>query len=346
MSDYKFGEPFVHENWYIFPHTTLDNIKLDDCPGSVTGTCINTATVEDCAKICRDIQPCFAGYFIETPDKHNICVPIRKIAGGPSIGPYYRLRNKDIYPELKNMKSYVFTDKTSYPYPPDHSNNIFYTDRFVLTDLDTNKSIGSDNNILSDKSIYLQFLPQEVMRSYFSQYLIVKNGDEVVINIPDTAYILANNNESLNWVMKIVSIGGENSTLRIFTSSKNKKIGDFLDYTDNLYFMIGNQPVVFEDGLLKISSSGRQDPVYFKIIPKIEVYYCNKDNCSTVMLEDTEMKGGKSRYKGIIVHRNPNCWGSCDKQTKKSSLLWIILALFIIGLIFVIMYRVRYSGSL
>jgi hypothetical protein len=212
--------------------------------------------------------------------------------------------------------------------------------------LDTNKSIGSDNNILSDKSIYLQFLPQEVMRSYFSQYLIVKNGDEVVINIPDTAYILANNNESLNWVMKIVSIGGENSTLRIFTSSKNKKIGDFLDYTDTLYFMIGNQPVIFEDGLLKISSSGRQDPVYFKIIPKIEVYYCNKNNCSTVMLEDTEMKGEKSRYKGIIVHRNPNCWGSCDKQTKKSSLLWIILALFIIGLIFVIMYRVRYFGSL
>jgi hypothetical protein len=342
MSNYKFGHPYVYDDWYIFPGTTLDNIKLDDCPSSVTGTCEDTKTVEDCIKLCQDNQPCFAGYFIETPDKHNICVPIRKIYRGPSIGPYYRLRNKNIYPELKNMKSYVFTNKTSYKYPPDHGNSIFYTDKFVLTNLASQKSIGTEENgnivptdILTSYPVFLQFLPQEILRSYVSQYLVVKNGDEVVVNIPNTAYILENDGKNINWVMKLVSLGGPNTALHVFSTDKNKKIGDFLNYSDTLYFTNGSQPLVYDSELniLKIDSANidNVDPAntYFKITPKIQGYYCEENQCKQVMLENTEMDQEKSRYKGVTVNRNPNCWGACNKVGSKS--LWILyLVLFLV----------------
>lgn len=343
MSNYKFSNPDVYKDWYIFPRTTLDNIKLDDCPSSVTGKCERTETVEECIKLCQDNQPCFAGYFIQTPDKENICVPIRKIPGGPSIGPYYRLRNQNIYPELQGMKSYVFTNKNSYEYPPDHANNIFYTDRFVLTNLASQKSIGADQ-ILSDKPVFLQFLPEEILRTYISQYLIVKNGDEVVVNIPNTAYILENDGENIKWVMKLVAIGGPNSSLRVFSTDKNKKIGDFLNYSDTLYFTTSTQPLLYNPNLdlLKIDSANinnvEKSNMYFKITPKIEGYYCDGGKCGKVMLEDTEMNEEKSRYKGSPVARNPNCWGSCGKS-RSSLKTWLIIVLVIALVIAILIFK-------
>ena len=344
---------YVHNNWYIFPDTTLDNLRLDDCISSVTGKCENTKTIEECIKICEDNQPCFAGYFIETPDKHNICVPIRKIPGGPSIGPYYRLRNKNIYPELKNMKSSVFANKTSYKYPPDHGNNIFYTDRFVLTNLASQKSLGTEkdgtlvsNNILSDNPIFLQFLPQEILRTYISQYLIVKNGDEVVINIPNTAYVLENDGQNINWEMKLVSPKSTTASLRIFSTDKNKKIGDLLNYADTLYFTDGSQPLIYDKdtNTLKIQyvniDSTNQANTYFKITPKIQGYYCDGNQCKSVMLEDTEMNEEKSRYKDAIVHRNPNCWETCKKSSSKS--FWL-LAIVLIGILVIIIFHKNFT---
>jgi hypothetical protein len=340
MLKYKFGDPNVSNNWYIFPETTLDNLRMDDCPSSVTGKCENTKTVQECIKICEDNQPCFAGYFIETPDKDNICVPIRKIAGGPSIGPYYRLRNKNIYPELKNMKSYVFTNKTSYKFPPDHANNIFYTDRFTLTNIASQKSIGTEkggtvipSNILTDNPVFLQFLPQEILRNYISQYLIIKNGDEIIINIPNTSYVLENDGRNINWMMKLVSPKSTTALLRIFSTDKTKKIGDLLNYTDTLYFTDGSQTLAYnnDDKTLKLEYQTDQTAMAFKITPKIQGYYCDKNECKSILLEDTEMDQERARYKGSVVYRQPNCWEKCGKGgCKKMWFLWLLLAIIII----------------
>ena len=355
MSQYIFGQPYTYKDWFIFPDTTLDNIRVDDCPSSVTGKCENTKTVEDCIQICHDNQPCFSGYFIETPDRKNICVPMKKISGG-NIGLYYRLRNKNIYPILKGMKSYIFTNK-SYTYPPDHANSIFYTDKLILTNIISQKSIGVtdegenySSETLTDSPAFIQFLPKEVIRTNISQYLIVKNGDEVIINIPYTAYILKENSENnISWVLKLSSLRGTDNSFRVFSTDKNKKIGDNLNYQDTLYFTSQGKPIIYDGDshMLKTTSISieneiqKNDNMYFKTIPKINVYYCENEKCKSVMLDQTEMNEEKSRYKGIPVSRSPSCWG-CQSSKKIVSWWWIYILIFfaIITLfIFILIFR-------
>lgn len=341
MSQYIFGQPYTYKDWYIFPDTTLDNLRVDDCPSSVTGKCENTKTVEDCIQICHDNQPCFAGYFIETPDKKNICVPIRKISDSP-IGPYYRLRNKDIYPQLENMKSYVFANQI-YKYPPDHANCIFYTDKFVLTNIVAGKSVGiSDkgkSQTLTDNPVYVQFLPQEILRTSITHYSMVKNGDEVVINIPNTAYILKNKSDNILWVLTLLQ--DPNNTFRVFSSDKNKKIGDPLNYQDTLYFTSQGSPIIYNTELdtLKTGIDTQTNNIYFKTTPKIRVYYCEKGNCKNVMLEQTEMNQEKARYNGIRISRSPSCWG-CYSQGG-ISWIYVLLALGIIVAILLVIFRAK-----
>lgn len=343
MSKFRFGKPYMHNNWYIFPETTLNNLQLDDCVSSVTGKCENTNTVEDCVKICEKSQNCFAGYFINTPDNKNICVPINKLKGGPSIGPYYRLRNQNIYPELDGMKSYVFTSG-EYKFPPEHANCIFYMDKFVLSSVLGGKSIGTANGdkniILSDNPVFIQFLPEEVQRSYVSQYLIVKNGDIVSISIPNTSYLLRNAGDNISWVMRLTSLEASDSEFRVFTTNKNKKIGDFLDYGDDLYFTNQNQVVIYDasSGLLRVSSQNEDEKsMAFKITPKVNVYYCDKE-CKSVLLENTQMEGTKATYNGIIITRNPFCWGKCDNN--KHAKLWLIsipiILVFVVVLVLIL----------
>lgn len=353
MSQYIFGQPYTYKDWYIFPNTTLDNLRINDCPSSVTGTCEDTKTIEDCIQLCKDNQPCFAGYFIETPDKKNICVPIRKISEGLAIGPYYRLRNQNIYPELEGMKSYVFTSQ-KYNYPPDHGNSIFYTDKFVLTNITSQKSVGvsdegkiSINKTLTTKPVYVQFLPREILRSYVTQYIAVKNGDEVVINIPDTAYILKDDSENISWVLGISSLEGPNNTFRVFSADKNKKIGDFLNYQDTLYFTIQGRLVIYDmdnNRLKTISTSlenvmEKSNNMFFKTSPKIHVYYCENGECKSIMLDQTEMNQEKARYKGITISRSPSCWG-CRANIKRGVWwIYILVVLGIIAAIFLVVFR-------
>lgn len=343
-----FGKSYTYKDWYIFPDTTLDNLIVDDCQSSVTGTCENTKTVEECIQICRDNQPCFAGYFIQTPDNKNICVPIKKISNSRVEGPYYRLRNKNIYPELKNMKSYVFTNKM-YDYPPDHANNIFYTDKFVLTNLVSQKSFGlsEDNKIsnvvtLTTKPINIQFLPKNIFRTYLSQYIIVKNGDEVIINIPNSAYILKDNTENISWALILASLEGSNNTFRVFSTDKNKKIGDFLNYQDTLYFTSQGNLVIYDAEMETIITTptsieneiSKNNNMYFKIIPKIHAYYCDGE-CKKVMLENTEMSQEKAKYKGVRVFRSPFCWGQCNSPGKTSLWIWFLVGICIICIVII-----------
>lgn len=346
MSEFKFGHPYKYDNWYIFPNTTLDNLQLDDCISSVTGKCENKSTVQDCIKLCQESKNCFAGYFIETPDKQNICVPINKILGGPSLGPYYRLRNQNIYPELKGMTSSVFTSP-EYEFPPKHANYIFYTDKFVLTNILSGKNIGTNNTdkntvLSSEDDLFLQFLPDEILRNYVSRYLIIRNGDEVSLSIPGTSYFLKNDGENISWVMRISSIEASDNKFRVFSANKNKKIGDFLDYSDTLYFTSSNQKLSYDSNLdsLKLSPQNvEENSTYFKITPKISVYYCENGKCKNILLEHSDMSGSHATYKGHDISRNPNCWGLCDQGDKKNK-LWLlsipIILIFVIVLFFVL----------
>ena len=353
MSQYIFGQPYTYKDWYIFPDTTLDNLKLDDCPSSVTGKCENVKTVEECIQICHDNQPCFAGYFIETPDRKNICVPIRKISGGPSIGPYYRLRNQNIYPELKNVKSSVFTSQI-YKFPPDRANNIFYTDNFVLTNISTNKSIGfskdegqnSIGDLLTDNPIYIQYLPKNIARTYTSRYLMVKNGDEIIINVPNTAYTLKDYNKLISWNMNISTVENSQNIFQVFSADINKKLGDFLDYQDILYLKRNGNFVIYDHNLeiLRPTTDNLSEntDAYFKPTPKVQIYYCEQNECKTAILEETDMYQEKATYKGSRVSRNPSCWGTCGKRSKSRKRWWIwVLSVIAIIILVVFLFSKR-----
>ena len=358
MSNYKFGKPYKSQDWYVFPDSTLDNLNVDDCVSSVTGKCENTESVQDCIKICQDNQPCFAGYFIETPDKKNLCVPVRKVhkdyglyyrLSNPSI--YYRLRNPSIYPELSGSKSTVFINQI-YRYPPDHGNTIFFTDKFVLTNLSSGKSLGITDegnfvvkDIMTNNPVSIQFLPEEISRSAITQYNPVYYGDKIIINIPGTAYVLRNDTKEISWIMKPSSIKGSENIFRVF--AYDKKEGETLDYSDTLYFTGENQPVVYDSNfeILKMSSTNIEDEkdkgnMSFKIIPKVRVYYCDGD-CKSVILEDTDKNGEKASYKGSPVSRNPSCWGMCDKKNTNNNSWWIIPLITAIVLLIVLAIIIR-----
>src|SRR3990167_5001108 len=130
MSQYKFSKPKKVNDWYIFPDTVLANINLSGCENTVNGVCHNTKNVEECIDICQKSGKCRFGYFIQTPDA-NFCAPLLHHEVG-SVAPYYRLRNKDIYPGTKNTRSFVFSDGKKYPFLPDMPNALFYADYFSV----------------------------------------------------------------------------------------------------------------------------------------------------------------------------------------------------------------------
>ena len=207
----NFGIPYRDRNFNIFPNTTISDIWFNDCSSSVTGKCENTKSLRDCISLCKE-EICDSGYFIETPDNNNICIPFfnDSIHKRPNI--YKRLHHQDIYPQLRNVKSFVFANNNILKYPPDKPNNVLYTDRIYLTNIFSNKSIGinGDNksildDILTNIPITLQLLPKDIERTNVSRHYEVKNGDNVIVNVPNTTYVLQTENFKLTWAMRLTT---------------------------------------------------------------------------------------------------------------------------------------------
>lgn len=344
MSDFYNETPYTHAGtWQVFPGAIFSNLDLSDCNDTIDGICHHAETLSECIDLCKNDQNklCRTGYFIQTPDRANYCVPLRQ-HNKEETSPYYRLRNKNIYPILKNMKTFVFSD---FPYPPNAPNALFYTDHFVFKNISKNIHIGMTENasmtenvvFTNDNPIHIQFLPSQVARNYVENYVFVRNGDEIVINIPHTAFVLRKNDldSQISWTMRAAVTNVPSNIFQIFT--KNKKIGDILDYSDEFYFTFQGQPMVYNDlNMLSISSSSIQnsienkDNIFFQLIPKIEVNYCENGVCKTTSLDQTETDGVQARFKNIPVERSPTCWGKCGKKKSKWYLILIGIVVFII----------------
>lgn len=323
MNFYKFQNPYIFKDWYIFPNTTISNINFSDCTKSTKGKCIKTENIQQCTQLCKDDKDCSMGYFIQTPDNDNLCMTMNdNYENIKNDIPYYRLRSKNIYPILKNMKSSVFINK-KYPFPPENQTNIFYTDLLSLNILNTKKTIGIDSEsgkvfINEFENFPLQFLPKKILKTNSHQYNSLKNGDEVVISIPNTAYVLS---KDLNWVLNTSQIH-ENPNVFIIKSTdplKTKK--DSLTYLDKLILEVENQFVFFNTENNAISLSSEKKTI-FKPIPKIKVYYCNNNRCVSESMENIIDKD-------IRFYRYPSCWNLCDiKKTKKNLTYVLILLIF------------------
>ena len=356
---YDLGKPRIYDSaWYVFPHTTLVNLDLSDCNDTIEGICQHTDTVEQCINLCAKDPDniCKGGYFIQTPgNDSNLCVPLRSYVQEQTV-PFYRLRTKDYYPEMKHVDSSVFLS-TIYPFPPNMANTLFFMDHCTLKSVNTGLQLGMESNSavtqnvsFSEKNpVNVQFLPITVTRSQMENYIAIKNGDSVAINIPHTALILRTDesNNMVRWLMRASVVSVPNNTFHIHSANLNKKEGEVLNYGEQFYFTYHGRLLGLSKklGTLQLYSADVSDAirdnqnVLFELTPQIEVYYCDKTSCKSVPLSQTDTKGIAATYKGQIVSRSPGCWGICGTKRKPWWVLVIALGVIILIIVVVIRYR-------
>lgn len=331
-------------NWTIFPNYILSQLQLSDCDDTIDGICHSTKNLQECIDLCKNdqLKQCRTGYFIEAENGDTFCAPLRQYSKDET-SPYYRLRPKSYYPILNDMKTYVFSN---YPFPPNLPNVMFYTDHFILKNNESNLYIGFEEDtqkidFVTSQPLHLQLLPKEISQGNVEAYVYVKNGDEVVINIPKTAFALGEVGENkINWIMRASTINLDGNTFQIFC--KNKNIGDILDYDDIVYFKFQGNVLTLntETKSLTTLNQPSENASTFSLIPKVQVYYCDKNDktCKAISLDQTETKGISATYKGFPVERNPNCWGLCKKE-KRNLFPFVIILLIICIIIFILILR-------
>src|SRR3990167_7250060 len=356
LASYSLSKPWIYssdlqppnKDWYIFPNTTLSELYLDDCNDTVIGTCPIVDKIENCIKICNESGNCSGGYFLETPDSQNLCVPLRKYDYSQTH-PFYRMRRQDIYPELRNVKSTFFNNVSFQEYPPNMANRILFNDNLVLKNKNTGLCISIDKKLAEnvaftkDNPVFLQFIPLVLFRTGVQKYVPVKDGDFIGINIPTTAALLrkAYQENKIVWSIRAGGINSESNTFKIHTKIKRKDPDSAIPhicYDDEVYFTFQDQLVNLDSnhGVLyllnkKIEDSLQEgDNILWQIIPKVEVFYCEDGECKKTSLEDTVVDHEKSSYKGYVTGRNPTCWGLCHEKKEQNTVKIISLVIILV----------------
>jgi len=331
----------MDSNFAVFKNTVLSDLNLTSCMNTIKGVCEPTNNLQECIDLCKNskISPCKAGYYIEKGNQ-KICAPLFHHRNKSNI-PYYRFRSPDIYPELKGAKAYVFTDLNEYPFPPDKPNSMFYKDRFILKNKESGLHLGintsgdlSQENILKDfkdekedEHIHvLQFLSSEIARDKLEKYVLIRSGSLVVLNIPNTGFILENKDPT-DGTELVWNINLSSTNLSAFTiiSLSNKGTpnpeGTVLNYDDDFILQA-------KEGYLQYDSENKKIVLgktfgtncIFSCLPQIQVYYCDDNSgCSPIELEKCERKGFSASYQKKEVSRSPMCWNMCLGEQKFQS---------------------------
>lgn len=343
---YNFNKMYRdNDNWHIFPNASLKVIELSGCEKSTRGICLDKS-FEECLSICKE-DDVLLGYYIETKDK-NICVPLRKYTN-EVINPFHRIIDKDSYKDLQRLNSYVFVNK-KLEFPPNDTSNIFYTDKFTLSVNNLNITYNEDGTVtekivLTDENpIILQFLPKEIYRSGLEKYDNVRAGDEVIVNIPDTSYLLHANKDILQWLLRATTANGPNNIFKVY--AKDKNIGDSLNFKDTLYFTHNEQNIYLDpvSNNLSINTGTNKTLSYFLIKPKVIVYYCKDNKCLSTTLDKCNIKDNIAFYEDKQVRRSDTCWNQCNHKdlTKNKGLFFLILLLAFLLVLIIFFIRKRF----
>ena len=271
--EYDIKPPYLYDNkWYIFSDTVLSELENSGCESTVYGYCPDVSSLEDCVKICENNE-CMFGWYIEKNGK-KICGPL-VTHPEKEIRPYHRMRNKNAYSDLENIKAYTFTNKEMAPFPPNKPNQIYYMDHFVIKNINSGMMIALDKEqtlnpevVFSENNpVYVQLLSGSVIRDKLESSITVKNGDDVIINIPKSSMILRkrNNDNHISWVLRANSNNSSSDTFKIF--GLNKKLGETLNYQDEIYFVYQTFPLIFEEGekALHVSNESVENALYDKL---------------------------------------------------------------------------------
>ena len=369
---YDISKPSVKDDkWLVFPDTTFYDINTFDCENCVEGVCYKNKSIDQCIEICDKNSKCSFGHYISlegSDGKKSWCMPIRDLKVQSS--PIYRLRNKSYYPELKNTESSVFVNKNKFSFPPNFSDFVHYMDNFNLYNIETTlllkdtKDTKEDDIIFSDKDeLIMQLFQYPPNLGVGPNYIHILYGDNIVFNIPTTTLVMRiQSDDSMKWEPRVPTLKNQ-SFFQIYPTMPGKKIGDPITYHDtfslvyNVYTLginTYNKLQLYYMDYKKANELGLN--VTFKFIPQMIGWYCDKNKCSQVSIKDIDKDG---TYKGVIVSRIPECYGTCNynmnnlssfSYIKKGSnsfliLFIIIMSIFILFIIyhFYNFYHKRYT---
>ena len=349
--DYEItNKPWVYGNWNVFDDVILNDIELSSCDNTINGFCENTESLEKCIKICEEapLKNCNYGYFIETPYK-NYCAPLIKKMDVEY--PYQRLRKKDYYKELDHVNTNFFANKNTHKFPVFSPNMIFYRDNFVISHNKSSLSISSTSlenleekvTFTDDKSLFLNvtIIPKKIDRSNLDIYKAVRSGDEFIFNIPNTSFLLHKLEDDIFiWKVGLDKKNFKNN--KVVIECLDKKVGDILTYDDKICFSIDGNFLDFEKNIglfLNKTKNPDKQNLFFSLIPKVEVYYCDNNKCNKLVLDKaTEVKGVEAYYNGIRLYRY-FCKSFCGNENKPDNNIIIVVCLFLILVLFILYFK-------
>jgi hypothetical protein len=343
------NKPWVYgSNWNVFDDVILKDIRVYSCNNTINGFCENTESLEECIKICEEapLKNCTYGYFIETPYK-KYCAPVinKKVDY-----PYQTLVKKDYYKELNDVNTNFFANKNIYNFPVFSPNIIFYRDNFVISHDKTYLSISSslenlEENIIftDDKSLFLNvtIIPKKIDVSNLDMYKAVRNGDEFILNIPNTSLLLHKlEDDTFIWKVGLDKKNFENN--KIVINCLDKKVGDILTYDDKICFSIDDHFINVEKNVglvLNKEKNRNKENLFFSLIPKVEVYYCDNNKCNKLDLDKaTEVKGIEAYYNGKKLYRY-FCQTICGNKNKNDNSLIIVIIVIVILVLFILYFK-------
>jgi hypothetical protein len=211
---------------------------------------------------------------------------------------------------------------------------VFYQDPFKLENVKTglrlevpdDKSLDIERSQFSkDEGMNLQILPMRNTMYTNQVYIPVRHVEPIIINIPGTSLIMRknNNNTGVGWVARLTTVAASQNAFKIYPKVWKKIRKDFLilNYDEEVYITYQDLYIVELDenyNTLRAVYTSVENAIadganiFFKLIPNIQVYYCDDGDCKTIPLEKTVMNDLKASYKGNAVSRNPMCWNGCD----------------------------------
>ena len=362
MSKYDLDPPYLwkdNKDWLLFPNSIFSDLNLVDCNDTIHGICYSNKSLGDCISLCAKEDHCEAGYHI-SGDNLNICVPINTdIHKG--LNPTYRLRKKNIYPNLKPYHITTFINNKLFPFPPESGNTVFFGDAFFLQNINSGLSIQKPNNkdinrviFSKNNELQIRILSLDWSSHHYDHFVPVHSGEHVIINIPGTSLILRPTGylDNIEWISRGSLTTDKKNSFQIYSADPRKKPGDLLYYGENVYIVYQDIFLVefnnFTNSIQIIHNTYDQalknnQNIHFKFIPRIIAYYCSQNKCLEIPLDQVDTDGHKATYKGSLVSRSPSCWDQClsmtevsiEKQRKKR-IIYILLAILILVIAYLI----------
>ena len=345
MLAYNIRKPIIKDNkWLVFKDSIFTNLSTMDCNDAIEGRCYRKRSLNECIDICDKSPHCDYGYHIK--DKNNqYCVPLQNLF---EVDPRYMIRNKNIYPELKNATTNIFVNKNYVDFPPNKTNVVFFMDDILLQNIETGTILSS---FPSSKNMFVRFgkgddLQLQILKipsdlSATGRYISLRYGNKFMFNIPTTTFVMEGSSDIygyMKWISKSFSLISDLGFI-LEPIDNSKKYGDVVNYSDNFMIKYGTSILeitddfyvnyLYQNNYKDAKRNGKN--VTFRFIPRMKGYYCKDGKCSPIPLSKIKIENGIGKYDGSIVTRSPGCWGFCKKLSVKKYVRIILISIIIIA---------------